>query len=545
VRRFAGLYAALDATNKTGEKVAAMRAYFAAAPAEDAAWAVYFLIGRRPRQVVSNRHLRAWATAAAGVPEWLFDECHEAVGDLAETVALLLPDSPAAAAEPAPLHRWVADRLLALPRLGEDARREAMLAAWSELGPVERLVWNKLITGAFRVGVSQSLVVRALAEVGKVAPAVVAHRLMGAWEPGAALLQGLLAASADDTVASRPYPFFLAHPLEDDPSTLGPVERWQAEWKWDGVRAQVVRRAGEVYVWSRGEELIGERFPEVALAARRLADGTVLDGELLPWKDDQVLPFAELQRRIGRKQLTRKILEQVPAALLAFDLLELGGVDLRARPLSERRAALERVVADLGPGGAIRLSPVVDAPSWPALAAVRADSRARRVEGLMLKRRDAAYGVGRPRGDWWKWKIQPHTVDAVLIYAQRGQGRRASLYTDYTFAVWKAGELVPFCKAYSGLTDAEIARVDQFVRAHTLERFGPVRVVTPELVFEIGFEGIARSSRHKSGVAVRFPRILRWRVDKRPADADRIEQLQALLRADARARAAGEPDAPG
>ena len=525
MKGFAGLYAALDASNKTSDKVAAMRAYFAAAPAEDAAWAVYFLIGRRPRQVVSTRNLRAWAMAAANIPEWLFDESYEAVGDLAETVALLLPD--AGSGTPLPLHQWV-ERLLGLPGLGEAEQAAVMRAAWAELGVVERLVWNKLITGAFRVGVAQSLVVRALAEVGALPAAVVAHRLMGAWEPTAAWFRGVLTADAEEADSSRPYPFLLAHPLEDL-TGLGELAGWQAEWKWDGIRAQVIRRAGEVYIWSRGEELITDRFPEVAQAARGLADGTVLDGEILPWKDG-VLPFAELQRRIGRKQLTRKILDEVPAVLVAFDVLEHGGQDLRERPLTERRVVLERVLAGADP--ALRPSPVVAATSWDQLRQLREGSRAHQVEGLMLKRRASTYGVGRPRGDWWKWKIEPRTVDAVLIYAQRGQGRRASLYTDYTFGVWQGEALVPFCKAYSGLTDAEIVEVDKFVREHTLEKFGPVRVVEPALVFEIGFEGIARSTRHKSGVAVRFPRMLRWRTDKTPGDADRIEQLQALLPAE-------------
>lgn len=542
MREFAALYAVLDETNKTGEKVAAMRRYFAEAPPEDAAWAVYFLTGRKPRQVISTRNLRAWATDAAGVPPWLFEECYEAVGDLAEAVALLLPDgtgqgadestqipdAAARAAEAWPLHRWVEERLLVLPRLAEEEQRRVMLAAWAELGPVERLVWNKLITGAFRVGVSQTLVIRAISEVGGVPVNAVAHRLMGTWAPTAAFFQQLLAEASPEAHSSRPYPFFLAHPLEEDAASLGPIDSWQAEWKWDGIRAQVIRRGGEVFVWSRGEELITERFPEIALAARRLPEGTVLDGEVLPWKGGEVLPFAELQRRIGRKTLTRKILEEVPAMFLAFDMLERAGADLRAQPMSERRRALEATVQALG-DSAIQRSPVVEAASWAALAGLREQSRGRRVEGLMLKRKDSRYGVGRVRGDWWKWKIDPYSVDAVLIYAQGGQGRRASLYTDYTFAVWRAGELVPFCKAYSGLTDAEIRQVDAFIRSHTREQFGPVRVVEPELVFEIGFEGIARSSRHKSGVAVRFPRMLRWRQDKRPEEADAIGRLLALL----------------
>ncbi|MCY1060416.1 ATP-dependent DNA ligase [Nannocystis sp. SCPEA4] len=526
MRSFAALYAALDETTRTGEKVAAIRAYLAAAAPEDAAWAVYFLIGRKPRQVVGTRKLRAWVSEAAGVSEWLFDECHEAVGDLAETAALLLP--PPTRTTTLPLYRWVEDRLLPLAGLDEAAQRAALREFWDELDPGERLVFHKLITGAFRVGVSQRLVIAALAELGDVAPATVAHRLMGAWQPSAAQFRGLVAAESDEPAASRPYPFLLAHPLDTEPAELGPRDAWQAEWKWDGIRAQIVRRGGQLFVWSRGEELIGERFPELAPVAGRLPEGTVLDGELLPWRGDQILPFAELQRRIGRKNLTRTILAEVPAGFLAFDLLEHGGHDIRERPLGERRRLLEQIVTPLA-GDVLRLSPIVEAATWDELAALRADSRARNVEGLMLKRKAAPYGVGRVRGDWWKWKLDPLAVDAVLVYAQSGSGRRASLFTDYTFAVWEDGALVPFCKAYSGLTDAELAEVDRFVRSHTLERFGPVRAVTPELVFEIGFEGIARSRRHKSGVAVRFPRILRWRHDKSPADADHLDALRALL----------------
>lgn len=524
MKLFAELYAALDETNKTSEKVAAIRRYMQAAPPEDAAWAVYFLIGRKPRQVVATRKLVAWAIEAAAIPPWLFDECHEAVGDLAETVALLLP--PPTGGTPAPLHVWVEQRLLQLPRLGEAEQRQSMLQAWAELSHVERLVWNKLITGAFRVGVSQSLVVNALAEVGGVPADVVAHRMMGSWQPSAQQFKGLLA-EGSETAISRPYPFFLAHPLEQPPEALGPRDEWQVEWKWDGIRAQLIRRRGELFLWSRGEDLITERFPEIAQAAARLPDGTVLDGEVLPWRET-VLPFAELQRRIGRKTLTKTILEEVPVIFMVFDALEIGGADFRERPMSERRAALEKVVAQ-AESQALRPSPVVSAGSWEELGKLREDSRARRVEGFMLKRRSSGYGVGRPRGDWWKWKIAPLTADAVLVYAQHGSGRRASLFTDYTFAVWRDEELVPFCKAYSGLTDEELKEVDKFIRAHTLERFGPVRAVSPELVFEIGFEGIARSKRHKSGVAVRFPRILKWRQDKRPADADRVESLQALM----------------
>ncbi len=526
MRDFADLYAALDATTKTTEKVEAMARYFATARPADVAWAVYFLSGRKPRQAVPSKRLRLWARELAGVPEWLFDESHHHVGDVAETIALLLP--PAAAESDRPLADWVERHLLLLRALPEERQKAEVLAAWAALDAGQRFVWNKLITGEFRVGVSQLLVVRALAQVSGLPTDVVAHRLMGIWEPTPVFYAALVAPDAGDADLSRPYPFFLAHPLEGAPHALGPVGDWQAEWKWDGIRAQVVRRGGRSFVWSRGEELVTDRYPELAALADALPDGTVLDGEILPWKDGAVLPFAELQKRIGRKTLSRKLLEEVPVVLMAYDLIEEAGADLRARLLAERRQRLETLVARVG-HPALLLSSRVVADSWDALAAQRQSSRARRVEGLMLKRRDSPYRVGRVRGDWWKWKVEPFAVDAVLTAAQPGHGKRSGLFTDYTFGVWDAGKLVPVAKAYSGLTDAEIRAVDAFVRANTLEKFGPVRTVRPELVFELGFEGIQPSSRHKSGVAVRFPRMLRWRTDKRPEEADTLDRVKALL----------------
>ncbi len=309
---------------------------------------------------------------------------------------------------------------------------------------------------------------------------------------------------------------------------------WLVEWKYDGMRAQLLRRDGVNWLWSRGEELITERFPELAQLA--LPEGTVLDGEILIWQAGDVpAPFSDLQQRMGRKTLPAKLLAELPAVLVAYDVLELDGVDVRQLPQLERRALLETLVAQVG-APTLRLSPRIAAASWDALAAIRSESRARGVEGLMLKAVSAAYGVGRTKnvGTWWKWKIAPYAIDAVLIYAQAGHGRRASLYTDYTFAVWDGehGEerkLVPFAKAYSGLTDAEIGQVDAAIRKTTIEKFGPVRSVQPTMVFEIGFEGIAASSRHKAGIAVRFPRILRRRVDKAIADADTLATLKAML----------------
>jgi DNA ligase 1 len=531
MKQFTALYSRLDETNKTNAKVAALVDYFEGASAEDAAWAVYFLSGNRPRRVVSGRVLGEWVTDEIGIPAWLFREAYDAVGDIAETITLILPDT--GASSDVPLHQWVEERLLPLQDKTDDERRAEIVGAWRELDRQQRFIWNKLLTGGFRVGVSAKLVTRALAQVAEIDPAVISHRMMGKWEPTADFYRSLLSDDTGDADISRPYPFFLAYPIEDDPQDeLGPRGEWQVEWKWDGIRAQLIKREGEVFLWTRGEELVTDRYPEVVMAAEDLPDGTVIDGELLPWRDGQVLPFAQLQRRIGRKRMGKQLLAEVPVILMGYDLLEHDGVDVRETPLRQRRKQLDAMLAKLE-SEVIFPSAVVDAPAWDALATLREESRERMVEGFMLKGLESPYRVGRVRGDWWKWKVEPYTVDAVMIYAQRGSGKRASLYTDYTFAVWDETEdgktLVPFAKAYSGLTDAEIRQVDKFVRANTSERFGPVRSVKPELVFEIAFENIQRSTRHKSGIAVRFPRILRWRQDKKPEDADTLETIEGML----------------
>jgi len=527
MKAFTELFTALDETNKTSGKLDALRRYFDSAPPADAAWAVYFLSGRRLKRLLPVRRLADWACELSDTPEWLFAECYQTVGDLAETVALLLPAPRRSTGKP--LAAWVEQQLLPLRDLDEQAQRERLIASWDELDGPQRFVWNKLLTGGFRVGVSQRLVTRALAESAVLEPAVIAHRLMGTWSPTAEFFEQLRSPAADDFESSRPYPFFLAHQLDEEPSEkLGARADWLAEWKWDGIRAQLIRRGGETYVWSRGEELMTDRFPELRIDATRLPDGTVLDGEILAWKDG-VLPFSLLQRRIGRKTLGPKILKDAPVVFMAFDLLEHSGYDIREQPLERRRELLERVLAEQPEASAIRSAAALDAPDWAALAQTRQASREHGVEGLMLKRLGASYGVGRQRGPWWKWKIEPYTIDCVLLYAQRGHGRRAGLYTDYTFGVWRDGELTPFAKAYSGLTDQEIRQVDRFIRQNTLERFGPVRAVKPELVFELAFENIQRSTRHKSGVAVRFPRMNRWRRDKKPEDADTLDAIWAML----------------
>ena len=527
MRAFAGLYAALDETTATGEKIAALVEYFRSAPPEDAAWAVHFLVGRRPKRLVSAPALRAWAAAEAGIPDWLFEESHAAVGDLAETITLLLPDTGASSDRS--LAWWVEERLLPLRGQDEAVQRNEMVRAWRELERRERFVWNKLITGAFRVGASARLVERALAAASGVDEGAIAHRLMGGWEPTPDFFRRLVSHDVSDADMSRPYPFYLAYPLEAAPVTLGDPAGWLAAWTWGGIRAQLLRRAGRSWLWSRGEELLNGRFPEVEESAALLPDGSALDGELLPWIGEAPLPFAQLQRRIGRKTLGRKLLDEVPVVLVAYDLLEESGEDLRALPLAERRARLTALLARTPAAGRLVLSPAVDLAGWDAAIEARGRARALGAEGLMLKRLASGYGVGRQRGDWWKWKVEPFRVDAVLLYAQPGSGRRAGLFTDYTFGVWDGDQLVPFAKAYSGLTDAEIRRVDAFVRRNTLDKHGPVRVVKPELVFELAFEGIQRSTRHRSGVAVRFPRMARWRTDKPAAEADTLEAVRALL----------------
>lgn len=562
MRRFAALYVELDASTATEAKLAALQRYLADAAPADAAWALYFLAGGKPRQTVPSALLRAEAAAVAGIPDWLFEASYQAAGDLAETIARVLP--PPRSDSDLGLAAWLVDRLLPLRGATPEHQAASLRGWWDDLPVAQRFLLTKLIGGGFRVGVSKLLVQRAIARHAGLDPKLVAQRMMG-WTdaralPSAERLQALLA--ADDgaaLVSGQPYPFFLAHALDavgpDLAARLGAPGDWQAEWKYDGIRAQVVRRAGQAWIWSRGEELVTERFPEVVAQAAAWPDGTVLDGELLAWDAGAPIPasFQRLQQRLNRKTLSRQLLADVPVRFVAYDLLEVDGQDQRAAPLHQRRARLQALVA-AWPG--TTLSPCVVADSWAGLAERRAESRVRGVEGLMLKHRDSAYGSGRTKADglWWKWKVDPFTVDAVLVYAQAGHGRRAGLYTDYTFAVWNrapgspaeaaavveaisqraaaqpgALQLVTFAKAYSGLTDAEFKAVDKVIRATTLEKFGPVRSLRPTLVFELGFEGIGRSPRHKSGIALRFPRILRQRHDKPLHEADTLATLEGLL----------------
>lgn len=528
MKRFVELYENLDGTTSTLRKVEALKNYFALAPAADAVWTLYFLSGRKPKRLLSTKYLKEWLIESTGIPLWLFEECYATVGDLAETIALLSNvEENSTDKRELSLSEWMTERILPLGMQDPEAQKQSVLSWWKEMGRKELFLLNKLLTGSLRVGVSQLLVVRALAEWVDLPASTLTHRLIGEWEPTADFYEELLRKEEGETNDSRPYPFYLASPLDRDFKELGESWEWLVEWKWDGIRAQIVHRPGGIHVWSRGEELITERFPEIVKATQALPMGVVLDGEILAYRDGEPLPFAVLQKRIGRLKPSAKLIQEAPVAFMAYDLLEWGGSDQRQKPLRERRSTLSEILQDTSP--LFSISPALKVESWEELNAWRKQAREKKVEGLMLKRLDSAYGTGRKRGDWWKWKVDSYTVDAVMLYAQAGHGRRATLFTDYTFAVWKGDELVPIAKAYSGLTDEEIRTLDRWIRTHTRERFGPVRSVEPIQVFELAFENIQHSTRHKSGVALRFPRILRWRVDKPAKEADTLETLFQLL----------------
>jgi DNA ligase-1 len=526
MRQFADLVTSLGSSTKTNEKLDALSAYFATANDKDKVWVIAIFSGRRPKRAVNSTQLWTWCNELVGLPFWLFEECYHAVGDLGETIALLLPEATIADAS-FPLHYYL-EALIRIEKEEEAIRKEFITRSWQTMTQAERFVFNKLITGNFRIGVSQKTMVNALAKTVKLDPSVIAHRISGNWDPVTTSFAELLSEHAVTTDFSKPYPFYLAYALENEVDELGEPGEWQAEWKWDGIRGQMIKRNNELFVWSRGEELMTEKFPEYHGLKDHLPEGAVLDGEIIPSRNGQPLPFALLQTRIGRKNITKKQLLEAPISFFAYDLLEYEGNDIRESLLIERRSLLEKIVHEID-HPALLLSPLISFTSWEELANLRLQSRNRGSEGIMLKRKDSIYQVGRKKGDWWKWKIDPLVIDAVMIYAQKGHGRRSSLYTDYTFAVRDGDKLVSFAKAYSGLTDKEFSEVDLFVKRNSLEKFGPVRTVKPELVFEIAFEGIAASNRHKSGVALRFPRINRWRKDKKAGEINTLDDLKKML----------------
>lgn len=528
MKQFAALVSLLGTSTKTNDKLEALANYFTTANDKDKVWVIALFSGRRPKRMISSSLLQLWCIELTGYPAWLFEESYHTVGDLAETIALLLPNTALAGANDAqPLHSYLS-QLVLLEKEPEAVKKAFIVNCWLQMSKDERFVFNKLLTGGFRIGVSQKTMVNALAQAVQLSPSVIAHRISGQWDPSTTDFETLLGEEHAAADYSKPYPFYLAYPLEDAPQTLGEPDQWQAEWKWDGIRGQIIKRNNELFVWSRGEELMTDKFPEYALLKEALPDGIVLDGEIIPSVEGRPLPFALLQTRIGRKNVTRKQLQEAPIAFFAYDLLEYNHEDWRQQPLATRRLQLEQVVAAAA-SPVLLLSAVIAFDSWELLADIREQSREHFAEGLMLKRKSSVYQVGRKVGDWWKWKIDPFTIDAVMIYAQKGHGRRSNLYTDYTFAVKDGDKLVAFTKAYSGLTDKEFAEVDAFVKKNAIEKFGPVRTVPPQLVFEIAFEGIAASNRHKSGVALRFPRINRWRKDKKPDEINTLDDLKRML----------------
>jgi DNA ligase 1 len=526
MKQFAALVNILGTSTGTNDKLDALSAYFTAASDRDKVWVIAIFSGRRPKRAVNSTQLQTWCIEISHLPQWLFEESYHTVGDLAETIALLLPE--AGNEQPSHTLSWYIDQLIAIQKADETARKQFITSSWMQMDKEERFVFNKLITGGFRVGVSQKTMVNALAKTVSLNASVIAHRISGNWDPVTTDFQQLLSEESVAMDFSKPYPFYLAYAWEEDPAVLGEPRQWQAEWKWDGIRGQLIKRNNELFVWSRGEELMTDKFPEYTVLKDLVANGIVLDGEIIPSIENKPLPFALLQTRIGRKNVTKKQLQETPITFFAYDLLEFDGNDYREKQLYERRILLEQIVKSVN-HPALILSPVIEFNDWHELAGIRSASRNMGAEGLMLKKKDSVYQAGRKRGDWWKWKIDPLVIDCVMIYAQKGHGRRSNLYTDYTFAVKDGDKLVVFTKAYSGLTDKEFAEVDAFVKRNSIEKFGPVRTVKPELVFEIAFEGIAASNRHKSGVALRFPRMNRWRKDKKPDEINTLQDLKKML----------------
>lgn len=526
---FADLVKVLGTSTKTNDKLHALVQYFELADDKDKVWVIALFSGRKPKRAVNTTQLATWCVEVANLPGWLFGESYHTVGDLAETISLLLPETVAAdnIFESKPLHFYI-DTFRQIEKQDESIKKQFIVDSWKQMNQNERFVFNKLITGAFRIGVSQKMMVNALAKFTSLEPSVIAHRISGNWDPSTTAFAELLNESPTITDYSKPYPFYLAYALDADPATLGQPEDWQVEWKWDGIRGQMIKRNNTLFVWSRGEELMTDKFPEYHSLKDILPDGTVLDGEIIPSIDKKPLPFALLQTRIGRKNVTKKNLQETPITFFAYDLLEYNYEDWRNRPLHERREQLRAIIDPLTTPTII-LSPVVSFNRWDELSELRKTSREMGAEGFMIKRKSSTYQVGRKTGDWWKWKIEPLVIDCVMIYAEKGSGRRSNLYTAYTFAVKDGEKLIPFTRAYSGLTDKEFNEVDSFVKRNSIEKFGPVRTVKPELVFEIAFEGIAASNRHKSGVALRFPRINRWRKDKKPDEINTLDDLKQML----------------
>ncbi|KGE16121.1 ATP-dependent DNA ligase [Sphingobacterium deserti] len=529
MRDFEHLFEAIDSTTKTSAKVSAIAQFLQESREEDKLFAIAVLIGNKPKRPVKTTDLRLWASEQSQIPLWLIEESYYIVGDLAETISLILPVVAAKSTYVDTSLRKIFEDIILMRNLSSPEQRDIVIGYWAQLQGTALFLFNKLLTGNLRVGVSRKLVVKAVASYLDMEETEIEHRLMGKWTPFEETMESLFQENVQETKHFLPYPFYLAYALDKDPDDLGAINDWVIEAKLDGIRGQLIVRKGELFVWSRGEDLMTEKFVEFEPLRDILPDGTVIDGEVIPWKDDKPMDFAVMQTRIGRKNISKNSLLAAPLVMVCYDLLEWEGNDIRNWPLSERRKQLELLLSNYPVSHVLKLSQRLDFDDWTAAESYRKEARTYQSEGLMLKHQDSLYEVGRKRGNWWKWKTDPMTIDGVLIYAQSGHGRRANLFTDYTFAVWDGGELVPFAKAYSGLTDKELHVIDNWIKRNTIEKFGPVRSVTPTLVFELAFEGINLSTRHKSGVALRFPRILRWRQDKPASEANSKDDLLNLI----------------
>lgn len=525
MKHFADLINALESTNKTNAKIDAIVDYLERAPDEDKVWFIALFTGKRPKRNVNTNLMKDWALEITKLPFWLFQESYSSVGDLGETLSLVLP--PPSEKIERSLSQWMTD-IINLKDRTEAEKKEFVLQSWNGLDYTERLIFNKLLGGSFRIGVSYKTLINALTKYSGQETNVLMHSIMGKWQPEEISFEELILAEKVNPDNSKPYPFCLAYALEKELPELGNPEEWLIEYKWDGIRGQIIRRNDEVFIWSRGEEMITEQFPEIVETVQSMKGNFVIDGEILAVKEGNVLNFNELQKRLNRKNITKKMMMDIPIEVFAYDLLELEGNDLREKPVSARRAMLEELLLDQQTQN-ISISRSITFEQWEQLDLIRENSREINSEGLMLKQKNSPYHSGRKKGDWWKWKVNPLTIDAVLIYAQKGSGRRSAYYTDYTFAVKNGDSLVTIAKAYSGLTDKEIMEVSRFVTKNAIEKFGPVRTVKAELVFEIAFEGIGFSNRHKSGVALRFPRIVRWRKDKTVDEIDELEEIKKLI----------------
>ena len=527
MRQFAALIRKLELSSRQNEKVLVLSAYFQEAAEKDRVWAIALLSQRRPSRTMTLRQMKKWALEFSGIPEWLFEESYQIVGDLAETIALILPP-PTGQAEQG-LSHWI-ETITELKGRASEAQKALVFKSWEVLDKAERFQFNKLVTGSFRVSVSQRLMTRALSLATGMPETVLAHRISGGWDPESTAFQDLVREQSPTEEAGRPYPFQRIHPLEEGPNVLGETSGYLIDWKWEGIRCQLIRRSSNSFIWSEKGELITGAFPAIASALDNFPEGLVLDGEIVIMQDAGVGPASGIEKRLGMKKPGPKALRELPAAFIAFDILEREGTDLRDRPLLERKQQLLDLAGQVDATGEVILfSDPLPVNDWADVAGFRAEARNMRADGLLIKKRELPYRSGDVEGPWLHWKPEAHTINALLIYATRGQGGSTRQYTDLSFAVWAGDQLVPFTRTIEGLPEEDMAELSSWIRENTVERFGPVRSVRAEQVFEIAFEGIEPSSRHRSGLILRSPRILRWCRGLTPDRAGKLSSLKKLL----------------